>query len=65
MYFMPEPSKKENLLMLSQNHDRGLTSERYFNTLKYVTGKLKDNSAVIIHAFFISNAFFQLSLSVT
>ena len=35
--------KKEDLLMLSQNHDRGFTSERYFNALKHVTGKLKDN----------------------
>ena len=29
--------------MLSQNDDRGLTSERYLNSLKHVTGKLKDN----------------------
>ena len=35
--------KKEDLLMLSQNHDRGLTSERYSNSLKHVTGELKDN----------------------
>ena len=35
--------KKEDLLMLSQNHDRALTSERYLNSLKHVTGKLKDN----------------------
>ena len=28
---------------LNQNHDRGLTSERYLNSLKHVTGKLKDN----------------------
>ena len=35
--------KNEDLLMVSENHDRGLTSERYFNALKHVTGKLKDN----------------------
>ena len=29
--------------MLRQNHDRGFTSERYLNSLKHVTGKLKDN----------------------
>ena len=35
--------KKEDLVILSQNHDRGLTSECYFNALSHVTGKLKDN----------------------
>ena len=35
--------KNEDLLMLSENHDRGLTSERFFNALKHVTAKLKDN----------------------
>ena len=35
--------KKEDLMILSQNHDRGLTSECYFNALSHVTGKLKDN----------------------
>ena len=35
--------KKEDVLMLSQNHDRELTSERYLNSLKHVAGKLKDN----------------------
>ena len=35
--------KKEDLLMLNQNHGRGLTSERYFNALKHVTSKLKDH----------------------
>ena len=35
--------KKEYLLMLSENHNRGLTSECYFNALKHVTGKLEDN----------------------
>ena len=40
----PGPSKKEELLIvLSKNPDRGLTSERYFNALKHVTGKLKKN----------------------
>ena len=37
------PSKKEDLLMLSQNHDRGLTLERYFSGLKYVKWKLNDS----------------------
>ena len=40
----PGPSKKkEDLLMLNQKHDRGLTSERYFSTLKHVRETLKDN----------------------
>ena len=39
----PGPSKKEDLLMLSQNHDRGLTLERYFSGLKYVKWKLNDS----------------------
>ena len=39
----PGPSKKEDLLMINENCDRGLTSERYFNALKHVTGELNDN----------------------
>ena len=39
----PGPPKKGRPLMLSQNHNRGLTSDCYFNALKHVTGKLKDN----------------------
>ena len=35
--------KKEYLQMLSENHNRGLTPECYFNALKHVTGKLEDS----------------------
>ena len=44
--------KNEDLLMLGENHERGLTSERYFNALKHVTGikgqQNKVSSVVII-----------------
>ena len=39
--------KNEDLLVLSENHDRGLISERYFNALKHVKLKLKDNKSVV------------------
>ena len=46
--------KKEDLLMLIQNYDRGLTSECYLNSLKHVSKREikgqqnKDSSIVII-----------------
>ena len=37
------PLKKKDLLMLSQNDGRDLTSEYYFSALKHVIGNLKGN----------------------